>query len=136
MAGLRAVAVCAAVILASADPASARDASGKFSVQGGGAIAPKYAAAFETRDPRNPRVKIVEVVLSELPIDAREAAAALSPHMQVINQEALSRHDYILLWVRPGGDVSMNATFGATMAQYLDTVGQGLTARLSENTLD
>lgn len=120
MIGRRSTALFVAVALAGGvAPAWAGDASGTFVVKGGGTIAPKYAAAFETRDSRNTRVKIVEVVLSEFPISAQDAAEALSPHTQVINQDALSKHDYVLLWVRPDGNVSMNATFGATMLEGL-----------------
>jgi len=121
--------------LASAAPAAhAGDVTGTFSVTGGGRIAPMHAAAFETRDPRNPREKVIEVVLSGAPVDVVQAAAALAPHTDVINQPALMNHDYILLWVRPDGHVSMNATFGATMTQYLEAVGDTLSAQLTENT--
>ena len=41
----------------------------------------------------------------------------------MINQKGIG--NYILFWVRPGGDVSMNATFVPSMTQYLDKTGGG-----------
>ena len=66
------------------------------------------------------------MVLSETPIDAAAAAEELDPHMQVINQKALQGGNYVILAVRPDGDVSMNATYSQTMTQYIDmTPGNG-----------
>lgn len=113
--------------------AGAADVSGTFSVKGGGTIAPTYASAFETRDPRNPRQRVLEVVLSSAPIDVGRAVTALDPHTDVINQDALQRRDYILVWVRPDGHVSMNATFGASMTQFMDAVGDTLSAQVATN---
>jgi hypothetical protein len=70
---------------------------------------------------RDPRRFTTEVVLSEGPVDV--AVAALSPHQRVINQRGI--RNYVMLWVRPDGEVSMNATFAATMTQYLDVTGSG-----------
>jgi hypothetical protein len=127
---------CTAVALTCPPAARAADVSGKFAVKDGATIAPEYAAAFETRDVRNPRQKVVEIVLSAAPVDAEAAVAALAPHTQVINQDALMRHDYILLWVRPDGHVSMNATLGETMTQYVEALGENLSAQIATNTAD
>jgi hypothetical protein len=116
--------------------AAGAEVTGRFTAQEAGTITPAHAAAFETRDPRNPRSRIVEVVLSAQPIDADAAAAALSPHAQAINQEGLKGQDYILVWIRPDGRASMNATFGATMTQFLDATGQGLSIELATNAAD
>ena len=97
-------------------------------------IVPKYAAAYLTRDQRDARKTAVEVVLSDAPIDAAGATAALDPHMHVINQDALKHRNYVLLWVRPAGEVSMNATFSETMTQFVDATGDTLKAELTENT--
>jgi hypothetical protein len=109
--------------LAAAAPVAADDGvSGEFRV-GDRAIVPTHAAAYPVRDPRDPRRAATEVVLCEGPVDAEAAVAALSPHQQVINQKGIG--NYILFWVRPGGDVSMNATFASGMTQYLDKTGGG-----------
>ncbi len=96
--------------------------SGEFRA-GDRVIAPSAVAAYPVRDPRDPHRTAVEVVLSEGPVDADAAAAALSPHQHVINQKGIG--NYILFWVRPNGDVSMNATFAPSMTQYLDKTGGG-----------
>ena len=111
------------LLAAIAVPAVAGEASGEFKAGSRAPIRPKFAAAYETRDQRDPRKHIVEVVLSEAPVDAAAAAADLDPHMNVINQPALMDHNYILLWVRPDGDVSMNATYGERMVQFVDMTG-------------
>jgi hypothetical protein len=80
------------------------------------------------------RTPVAEVVLSEQAVDASAAIASLQPHTQAINQDALKDRDYILLWVAPDGHVSMNATFGKTMTQFLDAVGDSLQATLTVNT--
>jgi len=112
------------------------EASGQFTAGKRPPIRPKYAAAYETRDPRDARKTAIEVVLSEEPIDVAEAAAELDPHTNVINQKALRDHNYVLLWVRPDNDVSMNATYSATMTQYVEMTGSRMTADLTANTHD
>jgi hypothetical protein len=112
------------------------DASGQFSAGKRPPIRPKYAAAYETRDQRDARKIAVEVVLSEEPVDIAEAAAELDPHSNVINQKALRDHNYVLLWVRPDNDVSMNATYSDTMTQYVEMTGSRMTAALTTNTRD
>jgi hypothetical protein len=108
--------VCAATMTAEGSVA------GEFRA-GDRVIAPSAVAAYPVRDPRDPRRTAIEVVLSEGPVDADAAVAALSPHQHVINQKGIG--NYILLWVRPNGDVSMNATFAPSMTQYLDKTGGG-----------
>lgn len=124
------------LLAAIALPAIAADASGEFKTTGRDPIRPKFAAAYETRDQRDPRKRIIEVVLSEAPVDAAAAAADLDPHMNVINQPSLMDHNYILLWVRPDNDVSMNATYGARMVQFVDMTGSmgSLQAEMKTNT--
>jgi hypothetical protein len=77
---------------------------------------------------------VIEVVLSEAPINAVSAAAELDPHTNAINQSALRDHNYILLWVRPDNDVSMNATYSETMTQFIETTGSRMKAELTTNT--
>ena len=122
------------LLAAIAVPAVAGEASGEFKAGSRKPIRPKFAAAYETRDQRDPRKRIVEVVLSEAPVDAAAAAADLDPHMNVINQPALMDHNYILLWVRPGDDVSMNATYGERMVQFVDNTEMPLKAEMKTNT--
>jgi len=112
------------------------DASGQFTADKRAPIKPKYAAAYETHDQRDARKTAIEVVLSEEPIDVAEAAAELDPHSNVINQKALRDHNYVLLWVRPDNDVSMNATYSETMTQYVEMSGSRMTADLTTNTRD
>jgi hypothetical protein len=112
------------------------EASGQFTVSKRPQIKPKYAAAYETHDQRDARKIAIEVVLSEEPIDVVEAAAELDPHTNVINQKALNDHNYVLLWVRPDNDVSMNATYSATMTQYIEMTGSRMTADMTTNTRD
>ena len=116
--------------------AFAGDVSGEFTAGKRPPIKPLYAAAFETRDQRDARKRAVEVVLSEEPVDLTEAIGELDPHTSVINQKALMDHNYVLLWVRPGNDVSMNATYSATMTQFIETTSDRMKAELTVNTLD
>lgn len=112
--------------------AAAGTASGKFTA-GSDAIVPKHAAAYVVRDSFAPRNRQVELVLSELPFDATEAALSLDPHAVAINADAMKQANYILFWIDPDGSVAMNATFSATMSQYGDP-GSGLKAELTTNT--
>jgi hypothetical protein len=135
-------ALLAVALSAAALPALAGEASGEFSVTKRSPIRPKYAAAYETRDQRDAHKRAIEVVLSDEPIDVKAAVAELDPHTDVINQKALQDHNYVILWVRPGNDVSMNATYSEKMVQYVDmTPGDGplpggLKAEMSTNTAD
>ena len=120
--GRRCLALAAAALLFARPSACPAEVRGQFTVDGR-IIAPKFAAAYPVRDLREPRRWAVEVMLSEGPIDADAAAAALDPHTNAINQPGLG--DYVLLWVRPDDSVSMNATFSKSMTQYLDNTGGG-----------
>jgi hypothetical protein len=125
-----------ALVAVLAGAAWAEPAKGTFVASGGtssGTIAPKAAAAFVVRDRRDMRTPVAEVVLSEIAIDAAAAAEALQPHIHAINQDALKERDYILLWIAPDGHVSMNATFGRTMTQFVDAIGDSLHATLTVN---
>jgi hypothetical protein len=127
------------IILLFAPPvAAAGTATGQFVLGSGGRIAPKVAAAYPVREQYDGRTESVEIILSTAPIDAVSVSNALNPHAEAINQDALQRDDYILLWVGPDGRVSMNATFRATMTQYLDRTGAGggLKATLTAQTPD
>jgi hypothetical protein len=117
-------------------PVLAGQASGEFTAGTRAPIRPKYAAAFETPDQRDARKMAVEVVLSEAPIDIAAAAAELDPHTNVINQSALRDHNYVLLWVRPDNDVSMNATYSETMTQFVEMTGGRMKAEMTANTPD
>lgn len=117
-------------------PVLAGQASGEFTAGTRAPIRPKYAAAFETPDQRDARKMAVEVVLSEAPIDVAAAAAELDPHTNVINQSALRDHNYVLLWVRPDNDVSMNATYSETMTQFVEMTGGRMKAEMTANTPD
>ena len=125
-----------AILSAISLSAHAGEASGEFTAGNRPPIKPKYAAAFETRDQRDARKRAIEIVLSEEPVDVVAAAAELDPHSNVINQKALMDHNYVLLWVRPGNDVSMNATYSATMTQYMEMTPERMKAELTVNTPD
>src|SRR2546423_5876329 len=122
--------------MAFALPALAGDASGEFKSGTRVPIRPKYAAAYEQRDMRDSRKRAVEIILSEAPVDVAAAIADLDPHTTVINQPALMNHNYIVLVVRPDGDVSMNATYSERMVQFVDMTGSmgDLKAEMSANT--
>lgn len=120
------------IILAAAAIAAA--ASGEFKASKHPPIQPKYAIAYEARDMRDARKRVVELLLSDVPLDAAAAAAELDPHTQAINQEALNDRNYIIVVVRPDGSASMNATYSARMQQFIDTTGMSLQAELTTNT--
>jgi hypothetical protein len=125
-----------AMLCAFSIPIFAGEASGTFVAGNRPPIKPLYAAAFETRDQRDARKRVVEVVLSEAPLDVTAAVAELDPHTNVINQKALMDHNYVLLWVRPGNDVSMNATYAATMTQFVEMTSERMRAEMTANTTD
>lgn len=116
-------------------PAIGGEASGQFKAGTRAPIRPKYATAYEIRDMRDARKRVVEVILTDVPVDAAAAVAELDPHMAVVNQPALQDRNYIILVVRPDGDVSMNATYSERMVQFIDmTRGGSLKAELTTNT--
>ena len=124
-------------LLAAALTLLAATASGSFQADKHPPIAVKFAAAYEVRDPGDARKRAIEVILTEKPVDAAAAVADLDPHSNVVNQDALDDTNYVLLWIRPDGGVSMNATYSATMTQYLDNASFGkMKVDLTKNTPD
>lgn len=114
--------------------ASAGPASGQFKGKPG-VIAPKHAIAYVVRDSRNPRATSVELLLTDvLVVDDGSIRDALNPHMVAINLDAIKDRDYILVWVSASGAASMNATFSATMTQYINDTSGGLKVELTTNT--
>src|SRR5437868_11170210 len=109
-------------------------ASGSVRVQTYGAIAPKFSVGFVQRDQRNARTMLAEILLSEVPVNAAEIQTAFDPHMAAINLDALRDRNYILLFVRTDGSVSMNATFSKTMTQFLNDTNGGLKAEFTTRT--
>jgi hypothetical protein len=127
-------AIVAAALASAATPAAGQTASGSFKAEPGGSIAPRASAAYIVRDQFNPRQSEVEIILSTAPVNVAAAAADLTPHTTIINDPALSGTNYVLLWVKRDGSVSMNATFSKTMTQYLERSGGTLKAELTTNT--
>lgn len=113
-------------------PLFAGDAAGRFTVDKKSIVA-KVSTAYEVRDQSDGRKKAVEVLLATVALDPAQITSSLDPHVYAINSEA-AKGDYILLWVRADGSVSMNATFSETMSQFLDNTGGDLKAELTENT--
>ena len=118
--------------------ADAGQVSGSVKIEQVGTISPVHAVAYIVRNPRNARTTIVELLLSDVPVDVTEVQAALDPHMIAINLDALKDRNYVLLWVAADGAVAMNATFSRTMTQMLNDTsgfpGAGLKAALTANT--
>lgn len=106
----------------------ADSASGAFTAEGLGTITTSHAVAYPVRDPRNARDTVVEVLLSDVEVNAAPIRQALDPHLAAINAAELKSRNYLLLWVRADGSVSMNATFSGTMTQILNDSAGGLTA--------
>jgi hypothetical protein len=122
--------VCFATVLALTSPVLAVRApgvaSGAFTVTKLGAIAPTHATAYLTRDRRNARESRIEVLLSDVVVDAAAIQAAFDPHMTAINDDAIKDRNYVLLWTGADGSVGMNATFSKTMTQFIDDTSGGL----------
>lgn len=114
--------------------ADAGTASGAFKPKKGSAISPKHAVAYIVRDQRNARNKQVEVLLTDVPIEPTGLQSALDPHMAAINHSAVMKGNYILLWVAADGSVTMNATYGASMKQFINDTADGLKATFTSNT--
>lgn len=108
-------------------------ASGSVVVQKQGTIAVSHAIAYTVRDQRNAHTTATEILLSDVVVDPKPIRAALSPHMEAINVDPLKDRNYVLLWVRPDGSVSMNATFSKTMTQFVDDTGSGLKVTWTTN---
>jgi hypothetical protein len=129
---MRVVAFALSLVLTSALVA-AGPASGVVKSQTG-VISPKQVIAYVVRDGRNARNTRVELLLTEVPVDAAGLRDDLDPHMTAINFPELSDRNYLLLWVGADGAVSMNATYSKTMTQYLNDASGGLKAELTTNT--
>jgi hypothetical protein len=110
--------------------------TGQFTAGNRPPIVPKHAVAFETRDQRDARKRAIEVFLSEEPVDVDEAMTYLDPHQNLINQKGTQGHNFIVLWVRGKNDVSMNATYSATMTQFVDFTGGRFNADINTLTPD
>lgn len=125
--------VVALLLAVTAAPAVAGPASGTVKSKTG-AIAPKHAIAYVVRDGRNARDSRIELLLTDVDLDAGRLRGELDPHLIAINFEALRDHNYLLLWVAPDGSVTMNATYSKTMTQYINDTAGGLKATFTTNT--
>jgi hypothetical protein len=132
----RSITICVIVCLLAVMNVSeaAGTASGAFTDGKLGTIAPTHAAAYLVRDQFDARTTTVEILLTDQPVDPKPIIGALDPHAAAINLESVMRHNYILVWVKPDGEVSMNATFGATMTQFIDRTDQTLEAEFTTRT--
>jgi hypothetical protein len=125
--------VVALLVAVLAAPAVAGPASGTVKSKTG-AIAPKHAIAYVVRDGRNARNSRIELLLTDVAVDAGRLRGELDPHLVAINFEELRDHNYLLLWVAPDGTVTMNATYSKTMTQYINDTAGGLRATFTTNT--
>lgn len=125
-----AVAIC---IVAAALPAWAGPAAGAVK-SASGTISAKHAVAYVVRDMRNPRASRVEVLITDVPVDAATFVGEFDPHLKAINLAALRGRDYLLLWLGADGAATMNATYSKTMTQYLNDASGGLKAEIARNT--
>ena len=121
------------LLLTTTGLAAAGPASGTVKSQTG-TISPKHAIAYVVRDGRNARNMRVEVLLTEVPVDAAALRGDLDPHATAINLEPLRDRNYLLLWVAPDGSVTMNATYSKTMTQYMNDASGGLKGEFTANT--
>lgn len=99
-----------------------------------GTISPKQAVGYVVRDQRNARNTQIELLLTEVPVNAASLHDQLDPHVVAINFDELRDRNYLLLWVSPAGTIGMNATYSATMTQYINDTSAGLKAELTTNT--
>ena len=128
--------VCACVmplVVATAAVAAAGPASGTVK-SATGTISPTQAIAYVVRDGRNARNTHVELLLTDVPVDAARLAGDLDPHATAINVDELRDRNYLLLWIGADGAVTMNATYTKTMTQYMNDASGGLKAELTTNT--
>jgi hypothetical protein len=126
--------VVASSMLLGAGLAEGGPASGTFKAQKEGTISPTQAVAYVVRDSHNARTLRVELMLTDVPLDVTGVQASLDPHMAAINLDEIKDRNYILLWVAPDGAVTMNATFSATMTQFLNDTTGGLKAEFTSHT--
>jgi hypothetical protein len=124
-------ALSASVLVGAQAPGTA---SGSFTSQKMGTIAPKHAVAYLVRDQFDARTTEVEILLSEAPVDGKPMLGALDPHGVAINLDTVTRRNYVLVWVKPTGEVSMNATFGQAMTQFVDRTSDRLNVEFATRT--
>lgn len=125
-----AIAIC---MVAAALPARAGPAAGAVK-SASGTIAARHAVAYVVRDARNPRASRVEVLVTDVPVDAATFVGDLDPHLTAINLDVLRNRDYLLLWVAADGAATMNATYSKTMTQYVNDASGGLKSEITRNT--
>ena len=130
---MRATWILMTALAMSAGTAVAGPASGTVK-SATGTISPKSAIAYIVRDSRNARNTRIELLLTEVAVDGSTLRDELDPHVVAINFDALRDKNYLLLWVGADGAVSMNATYAATMTQYLNDNSGGLKIELTTNT--
>jgi hypothetical protein len=106
---------------------AAQGGSGTFTAQKMGTITVAHGIAYVVRDQRDARQTQVEILLTDVALDAATVQTAFDPHMTAINLDQLDDRNYILLWVKSDGTVGMNATYSKTMTQLLDDSRGGLT---------
>lgn len=99
-----------------------------------GTIAPKFAIGYVVRDTSNARRNAVELLLTDVDVDVARLKDDLDRHVTAINLQELNDRNYMFLWVRPDGSVTMNATYSKTMMQYLSGTPEPLKAELTTNT--
>lgn len=99
-----------------------------------GTISPKHAIAYVVRDMRNARTTRVEVLLTDVPVNADALKDDLDPHVTAINFDEIRDRNYLLLWVGGTGMLAMNATYSKTMTQYLNDAAGGLKSEFTTNT--
>ena len=130
---MRVIAYVMPLMMASACVAAAGPASGTVKSDTG-TISPKQAIAYVVRDGRNARNTRVELLLTDVAVDAARLKGDLDPHALAINFDELRDRNYLLLWVSADGAVTMNATYSKTMTQYMNDASGGLKAELTTNT--
>jgi hypothetical protein len=111
----------------------AHGGSGTFTAQKMGTITVAHGLAYVVRDQRDARRTQVEILLTDVELDAATVQTAFDPHMTAINLDELRDRNYVLLWVNADGTVGMNATFSKTMSQFIDDSRGGLTATWTTN---
>ena len=76
----------------------------------GSNVEPRFAIAYRSRDPRNPRETVVEILLTDVELETASMVGALSPRRAALAAEQLRHRRVISLWVRPDGTASMAVT--------------------------
>ena len=114
-------------------PAFAGPASGTVQSPTG-TISPAQAVAYVVRDMRNARTTRIEVMLTDVAVNATRLQNNLDPHVTAINLDEVRDRNYVLLWLGSPNTVSMNATYSKTMTQYLNDTSGGLKAELTTHT--